>query len=386
MKKILFLHSSMQCGGVEKALIDLVSALDKERYSVTVKLMCEEGALYNEAKTRIPIKPMFDQFRFPKNRLCQKIRSVAINFLEKNRYKYPKLYHRIAIGEKYDLEIAFSSFDSHIIIANSPNKRSKKMVWVHGNVATDEDMQRYFATSEVLVKCLDSFDKMVFVAETAKEGFEKTFKINVSSVVMRNVINTDDILEKSKVDLENAYHLSSDMKTICAVGRLSLEKGYERLVLIHASLLKKDIKHRLIIVGEGKCRENIEKIINEMHLQDTVFLVGYDSNPYKYMRNSDFFVCSSYTEGLPIVCQEALALGIPIVSSFPSVGELFGDEPCGIISDADDDSLMAAIEKMLTDEEFYNSCKKAAERRSKCFDTRVAVREIEKMFDELLEE
>ncbi len=376
----------MQCGGVEKALIDLVSSLDKEKYDISVIVMSEGGSFYSEAKHKIPMKSIFSNFKLPKNRACQKIRSVIINFIEKNRYKYPRTYYQYAIGGKYDIEIAFSSFDSHIIIANSVNKKSKKIVWIHGNIATDEDMQRYFATSEVLVKCLDSFDKMVFVAETAKEGFEKTFKINVSSVVMRNVINTDDILEKSKVDLENTYHLSSDMKTICAVGRLSPEKGYERLVLIHASLLKKDIKHRLIIVGEGKCRENIEKIINERHLQDTVFLVGYDSNPYKYMRNSDFFVCSSYTEGLPIVCQEALALGIPIVSSFPSVGELFGDEPCGIISDVDDDSLMAAIEKMLTDEEFYNSCKKAAERRSKYFDTRVAVREIEKMFDELLEE
>ena len=217
-----------------------------------------------------------------------------------------------------------------------------------------------------------------------KKSFDKVFDGKYDSVVLYNPINKERILSLSE---EKTCFPKSflDKKIICSTGRLSYEKGYERLVRIHKRLLEKGIEHALVIVGDGDLKEKIKDIISEESVEDTVLLTGYDSNPYKYMAKSDFFVCSSFTEGLPIVCQEALSLGIPVVSSFPSVGELFGNETCGILSKVDDDSLMAAIEKMLTDEEFYKKCKAGADKRAEYFDPKNSIKEIEKMFDELLE-
>ena len=83
---------------------------------------------------------------------------------------------------------------------------------------------------------------------------------------------------------------------------------------------------------------------------------------------------------------EALCLGTPIVAAVPSVGEVFGDEKCGLITENDTPSLEAGIKKALTDEAFYAEMKAAALRRSAYFDGKRMVSEVEDMFLRMMEE
>ena len=384
MKKLLFYHRYMIAGGEARALMDIVSALDKSKYDVSVMLEREAGDMYKDAVGLLKFKRPFESFVVPKYRIFRKLRSMLINYSEKNRKKYPKLYHRLAIGTDYDIEVSFSFAGAEYMIANSSNKKSKKIVWVHCDFLKDEGLIKYHSKYNKDPGYYSKFDKYVCVSKTAKESFDKVFDQKYDSVIKYNPVNNERInyLAKAPIDAPESFN---GKKIICSVGRFGPEKGYERLVRIHKRLLQKGVDHVLILVGDGELRDKIQAAITEEDVGNTVLLTGYDNNPYKYMAKSDFFVCSSFTEGLPIVCQEALALGIPIVSSFPSVGELFGDETCGILSDVDDDSLMAAIEKMLTDEEFYKKCKAGAEKRAEYFDSKNSIKEIEKMFDELLE-
>lgn len=383
-KKLLFLHDAMPFGGVETALLNTIPFLDRDKYDVSVMLMQEGGELYNYAKKVLPMKRVFCRFLPWNNRVVAKIKSMFVNFIERNYYKYPKMYHRLAINEKYDIEISFCQFRSHRVISNSPNKRSKKILWLHGNFVTDEYMVGYYERHPELTQDLYSYDRIVFVSEMARECFHSRINdIGVPTTVKYNAIDRTNIISKSKLQIDPQYHM--DTTTFCAVGRMVLEKGFARLVNICSSLKKKKLNFRLFIIGDGPEMKKIEESVRINELEDTVFLPGFDNNPYKYIVRSRFLVCSSFTEGLPVVCQESLALGIPVVSSFPSVGELFGGETCGILSEVDDDSLMAAIEKMLTDEEFYKKCKAGAEKRAEYFDPKNSIKEIEKMFDELLE-
>ena len=82
---------------------------------------------------------------------------------------------------------------------------------------------------------------------------------------------------------------------------------------------------------------------------------------------------------------EALTLGVPIVAPIPSVGEIFGNQVCGIITDNNNADLQAAIRKMLTDDAFYAQAKAGAEKRREFFDGKRMVRELEDMFLELME-
>ena len=83
---------------------------------------------------------------------------------------------------------------------------------------------------------------------------------------------------------------------------------------------------------------------------------------------------------------EALCLGVPIVAPIPSVGEMFGGEVCGIITENDNASLESGIARMLTDDAFYRQAKQGAENRSAFFDGKRMVRELETLFTEVARE
>ncbi len=385
-KKILFFHWNCIVGGEARTLIDIASAIDKEKYDVSVMLMHAGGGMYKEAEKKLNIVPLFQSFHVPNNRACQKLRSMVINFVEKKRQKYPKLYHRLAIGKKYDLEIAFSFENAENVIINSSNKKSKKMAWIHCDFLKDSGLINYHKQYDKNEKYYGKIDKYVCVSKSAENSFKQVFGDKYDTVVKYNPVDRAKILKQSYEEVSK-YDISEKENIICTVGRISFEKGYDRLVRIHAELLRKGINNTLFIIGHGSesDEKKLKEIIAQEGVQQSVILTGYDSNPHKYVAKSKFFVCSSYTEGLSMVSAEALALGIPVVASCPSVGELFGNEQCGIISDVNDDSLMAAMEKMLTDEEFYDSCKKAAERRAPYFDMQYTISAIENVFDELLE-
>ena len=144
--------------------------------------------------------------------------------------------------------------------------------------------------------------------------------------------------------------------------------------------------HRLVIVGDGPDRDYIHRTVNAMDAKDTVILAGYQSNPYPYMKQSKFVVCSSFTEGLPVIAMEALCLGVPMVSAGPSVEEIFGDEECGLITQNDNRSLLEGIRKVLTDESYYQKLKQGAENRSHFFDGKRMVSEVEDMLLRVMEE
>ena len=114
-------------------------------------------------------------------------------------------------------------------------------------------------------------------------------------------------------------------------------------------------------------------------------MAGYQPNPYPYMKQSRFLVSSSYTEGLPVISMEALCLGVPMVAPIDSVGEVFGGETCGLITENSNAALEDAIARMLTDEKLYQQMKQGAQRRSAFFDGTRMVREIEDLFTELAE-
>jgi glycosyltransferase involved in cell wall biosynthesis len=164
------------------------------------------------------------------------------------------------------------------------------------------------------------------------------------------------------------------------------ELGHEHAEAASLRLLNEGIRHKLVIVGDGPDRDFLRRLVNATETQDSVILAGYQSNPYPYMKQSKFLVSSSFTEGLPVISMEAMCLGIPMVSAVPSIGETFGEEMCGIVTENDNRSLEAGIRKMLTDEDFYAEAKAGAMRRSSFFDGARMVKQVEDMLLQLAAE
>ncbi len=143
--------------------------------------------------------------------------------------------------------------------------------------------------------------------------------------------------------------LCSDRLMICSVGRLVKAKGYDRLLKVHKRLYDEGILYDLVIVGDGPEYDNYYRYISDNGIEDSVHLIGKRDNPYKYMKQSDLFVCSSRWEGFSTVISEAVILGVPIVTTNVSgTKELLGNNEYGLITENTTEDLYKGLKQYLT--------------------------------------
>ena len=375
--KIVFVHDQLVCGGTDQALFDLVQLLDKEKFEVSVFAQ-KPGGPWDQKFKDAGIRVVYDYS-------CRKATWNPVvklgNIVKKLRIA--EAYRRngknlldICIPEGVDIIASYSMWD-HVLCGFSC--RAKSVKYLHGNMETNAQFRELILRDREL---LPKYDRIIGVSQLVTDAFINVTGIREGVHTCFNPMNSAYVhrLAEEHVDLPQ------DLPLICAVGRLSSEKGFERLIVIHKRLLEAGFAHRLVIVGDGEDRDYIRRIVNAVDAQDSVILAGYQLNPYPYMKQSKFVVCSSFTEGLPVIAMEALCLGVPLVSSVPSVREIFGEEDCGLITENDNQSLLEGIRKMLEDEAFYQKIKDGAQRRSAYFDGQRMVREVEQVFLDLMKE
>lgn len=156
----------------------------------------------------------------------------------------------------------------------------------------------------------------------------------------------NEILEKAEEQVNINREMSGPL--IEVIGRLSEEKGVDRLIRVCSRLKKNRYNFQLWVLGEGKERRNLEKIIEENNLSEYVKLLGFISNPYPYIKLADILVCPSRYEGLSTVVTEGLILGKAVVTTQCSgMKELLGDSEYGIITENSEQGLYYGLKKML---------------------------------------
>ena len=137
---------------------------------------------------------------------------------------------------------------------------------------------------------------------------------------------------------------------LVTVGRLEHQKGYDRLVRIAKHLVDDGLKFELWILGVGSQEADLKQYIQENHLEECVKLLGFHTNPYKYIVQGDLFVCSSRSEGYSTAVTEALILGLPVITTDCSgMAELLKDGECGIITENDEGALYEGVKRLLKD-------------------------------------
>lgn len=152
------------------------------------------------------------------------------------------------------------------------------------------------------------------------------------SEVLVNVINADDLYNKAEKD-PNEYSYDA-----IYLGRLAYPKNPQRLVTIFEKVVKKDKHFTAAFVGEGEDREEVENLILNKGLQSNVFCLGFSNNPYKILQSAKMMIMTSLWEGTPMCALEALAMGIPIVSTpVDGLCDLIENGENGFLSDSDDE-------------------------------------------------
>ena len=142
---------------------------------------------------------------------------------------------------------------------------------------------------------------------------------------------------------------------ILAIGRLNRQKGFDILIKAFA---KSDLKNmiKLVILGEGKERKNLEELIAELNLKNQVLLFGKVDNPFIYMKYAKFFILSSRYEGFGNVLLEALACRTPVIATNCETGssEIIENGKNGLLVPVEDENaLKLAMEKLFYDRELY---------------------------------
>ncbi|OIK07991.1 glycosyltransferase, partial [Bacillus sp. MUM 13] len=298
-----------------------------------------------------------------------------------------KLYKMMIKGE-YDLVVSYLEGPATRIISGCPNKHSKLLNWVHTEINNPKELTKSYRSIKELVKSYNSYDATIFVSNTARAAFERTFKgIDGSMLVKYNTVDTQHITLKSKEQIRD-IEISSNRINLISVGRFTEQKGYTRLIKIMQLLLDNKLNIHLYLLGKGELESKFREVISEERLNDYVTILGYKDNPFKYVKKCDLFVCSSYKEGYSTAVTESLIVGTPVVTTFCSgMEEMLGpNNEYGLITENSDESLYEGIKRMLTEPGLLAYYKQKAEERGKTFSTKKTVKDVEELIDNLLSE
>lgn len=369
MKNILFFMETVDFGGAETVFTNIIKNINKSKFCIKVVTERDHELFTDEIKAAVPYDCFIKTERSAVRDFWNKIViKLSLVLSEKNIRKY-------FIRGNYDVEVAFCEGYSTKIIGNSGKKNCKKIAWVHTDVIKNPWSEKIFGSAEEEKKCYEKFDAIVCVAETMKESFIKKYGMAEKVHVLYNPLDFESVIKKSAEKTD--FKFGDGMKFVLA-GTFIKIKGFDRFVKV-CKRLKDDGEHfSALIMGDGEEKENIKKIIAETNLGDTVKILDFQTNPYKYIAHSDVYVCSSYAEGYSTAVSESVALNVPVITTECSgMREIFGENECGIICENSEDGLYNAIKKVLNDPSLLKKFSAEEKKRANDFSLKKRMKAIE---------
>ena len=347
MKKtrVLFDNLFVARGGVEVMMYNLIAALPRDRYDVTVA-----AAHWDKHD--------------PNDRVPPGVRFIKRYHRRGSFKRYsPRWFLDVGWGRFYDALIAaylsLLNFDIAIAAQEKQTMRRtdrlrarRKLAWVHTDYTTRLPQPKLsFPSPEAERACMARFEKVICVSETVKNGLIQTIGDPGNLVVCYNPIDAERILRLS----EEPCPLRRDPERplLVSVGRLVAEKQYP-LLLESCNILSQTLDFELWLIGDGEERPLLERYIAE-HGLTQVKLLGTQPNPFPYLKQADLAVSSSRTEGYGLTVQEALILGVPVAAvGCPGVRESL-DPRFGVLTENSPEALAAAIGQLLCEPELLRT-------------------------------
>lgn len=381
-KKILIRIGSLRHGGAEKVLITFLKSLPPDKYEIDLLLNLYSGKYLTEVPKWINVYYLNRGEMITTNRLRDLPVKAWRNIYQSVLKRFPKLLYRFILkNKKYDIEFAaIHGFRDEIL--NSPQKESKKMVWIHNDLRktefhdyTDDEIRKFFV-----------FDRILVISDQIRDDFENMARNRDEKeriVRIYNPLDTEEILKKSELRPE-LYDFDAGRPVFVSVGTVFPQKGFDRLLRVHKRLTDEGFPHRLLIVGDGYDFENIKKLKTDLGLDRTATMLGFADNPYPYLKQSDFFVLSSRYEGFPTVLYEAITLAKPIVATDVSgVSEMLDDGRLGLIVENSENGIYEGMKRFLTEPETAAAYVDKIAKFTQPFSLENSVREIQEIIDQL---
>lgn len=229
------------------------------------------------------------------------------------------------------------------ILASFLSKECKIISHIHGNSAK---MKKVSLKSLLFLLFSKRISHIFWVSESCLDEYIFKKLVIKKSTVLKNVISNKEILKKANIGIGE----SSDL---IFVGRLTEIKNPLRLIDIFSIVVKKYSKAKLVIVGNGNLSDTVKEAIKKEKLDKNVKLVGFQSNPYAYMKCSKILILTSVFEGIPMCALEAMIIGLPVVAT-PTDGlvEIIEQGKNGFLSTSNDEIAKKIVELIQNDKDY----------------------------------
>lgn len=365
MKKILFVGFSLKVGGVERALVEQLKAIDYSKYKVDLFLFSHFGPYLSDIPEQVNLLPECGILKY--YGLTQKdAKRSALGFLVRSglaliakKKGAPWLLYRllkhIKIKDEYDVAISYfhnGSLNSlycgcNELVLDRVNAK-KKIAWIHSDYMVGKLYNDY---NDMLYK---KFDAVVNVSHPMKEKFDSLAITPASKSFV--VYNRYDFIGCKQKAMEQILDKPNGAFNIITVGRLEKEKGIDKLFSIANELHRMNHSFKWYFIGDGVLAKWCREFVADKKLENNVALMGQKGNPYPYIQESDLLVSGSLSETFGLSILEALTLETPVVAyKFEAVSELLNDSN-GIVCSSFDE-MEKVIAKLIKDHSAYGDLK-----------------------------
>ncbi len=310
MKKILFVNDEMVVGGVSRILNNLLKNIDLNQYEVDLLVLHHHGDMLKEVPKNINIIKGTEFFNtidiplkncnitniFSKLRLLLYMKTGLIkNKIKKERAKI--------LNKKYDIE--FSAKEGFCTIFNAYGDSLRKINWIQVDYAEENYSKNHI---NLVKDALKHIDINIACSEKVKDSYSKIFEITNIKVV-HNLIDNDKIktLARTEINIKETNKIR-----LIAVARFHKQKAIDRIITAYSKL--KDY-YELILIGDGTLKNELETIAKKLNVYNDILWLGFQKNPYQYIKKSDLFVLSSLYEGYPTITIESLISTTPVLST-----------------------------------------------------------------------
>ena len=291
MLKIGFCINSLEMGGAERLLVDIINTLyETKNYEIHILTKLKSNSyFFNLIKDKI-------KYHF----LLEK---KSEGFFSKTRDSIIKKINFKKFSEKIDIIIDFLDGDFSSYIKNIKNK--KKIVWLHSSY------KNLLIRKRDIDEKLKYYDKILVISDDMEKELLEIRKDLKNFYKVDNFVDYQEIDKKLNEDLKIDFDFNQ--KYFLTVCRLNEEQKDVKTLIEAFSLYKGDEK--LVIAGDGSDRKMLEDLCIEKNLKDKVIFLGMINNPFIFMKNSQGFILSSKVEGFGLVLIEALYCGAKVISS-----------------------------------------------------------------------
>ena len=370
-KKLLFIIPSLDAGGGEKSLVNLLNTIDYSKYEVDLFLF-KDGGIFKEFVPKqvniLKLQDKYKDFTLPLIKSVNKIMkkkdfSVLINrFLfaisnklikdKKNSDQYTWKYMNNSIDyldEIYDVAIGFLE-KSSIYLCVDKVKAKKKIGFIH------TDYVKSGMNKKIDIGYFEKLDNIVTVSDECLITLKNKFpKLKSKMMIFNNIVSPRMINKMSNLGKGNIYTKECNQRIILSIGRLVNIKGFDLAVKACKILVENNYDIKWYVIGDGEERENLVQMIKSYNLEDRFILLGLKSNPYPYIKQADIYAQTSRYEGKSIALDEAKILEKPIiVTDYSTAKDQIEHKVNGLIVDMNPEAISKGIEYLINDVELKN--------------------------------